>query len=72
MHPNGAFYEGQWHKNMMEGNGKFYNNDFLIYEGEWMNDEYNGEGREYNEEPDNMGIVDYKDLRNIDSIWMTY
>jgi hypothetical protein len=51
---------------MMEGNGKFYNNDFLIYEGEWMNDEYNGEGREYNEDPDNMGIVDYKDLRNID------
>ncbi|CAD8135796.1 unnamed protein product [Paramecium pentaurelia] len=72
IHPTGAFYEGQWHNNKMEGMGKFYNNDFLIYDGEWKEDEYHGQGREYNDDPDNLGVVNYKNLNNIEQIWMTY
>lgn len=50
----------------MEGMGKFYNNDFLIYDGEWKEDEYHGQGREYNDDPDNLGVVNYKNLNNIE------
>lgn len=47
--PDGAFIEGQWNQDKVEGKGRLYHKDGTIaYEGEWLDDKLNGLGHLYN------------------------
>ena len=49
---DGAYYEGDFHQNKMEGNGiLYYQIDCPAYDGEWVNDQFHGFGILYNENP---------------------
>ena len=44
-----AIYEGEWKKNIREGQGKYNYTNGDIYNGEWKNDKIAGNGTMYDE-----------------------
>ena len=42
---NGSYYEGEFHKNKMEGQGRLRDKDLNYYEGSFKNNEFFGIGK---------------------------
>ena len=42
---DGGYYDGEWSRNKMEGQGiLYYQSNHKVYEGQWLNDQFHGHG----------------------------
>lgn len=68
---DGGMYDGNWHKNKMDGYGTlYYQSGQLAYQGMWKEDKFQGKGKLFNESPYPLqGDFNFRNFDEIDDFW---
>lgn len=71
---DGAFYEGQFSENKMNGRGTlYYDIGKPAYDGYWNNDSFHGKGKLYSQFPKKLiSTFDFADFDKVEQYWVVY
>lgn len=74
MFEDGAYYEGEFKDDKMNGKGVlFYSKNVPAYDGQWYNDQFQGYGILYNESPQQLTCeFDFRDMNEVEDYWLKY
>ncbi len=74
MFEDGAYYEGEFIDDKMNGKGVlYYSKNVPAYDGQWYNDQFQGYGILYNESPQQLNSeFDFRDMNEVEDYWLKY